>query len=375
MRPIAPLRLRPLTPVGNPPLAARLICAVAALLPSCFIVAANVDQTAFEPSWRPPAYGAVRQQVLDWAESAELPQEDVDAISAQWPADEPTDGGPAALLDRAAQSFAAGHPQAAELVERCAAAYRGPAAPDARWLAGPGIPPLVRANLRLFYARWLAQYGLYDEVLDQLADLRPADVVDPAALLFYQMAAYQQLVQPEQARAALAQLMENEAALPRRFLEVAQLVERDLSALEDESLDHIARRMRDIRRRLDYGRAGPQVQAVEQGVLESLDKKIEELQKQQQQQQSAAAASGGSSQASRPMEDSRPADLKAPMKVDQRDIGRQSGWGDLPPKQREQALQQIGREFPAHYRELIEDYFRELANEQPPAAAAPPSSP
>jgi acyl-CoA reductase-like NAD-dependent aldehyde dehydrogenase len=68
------------------------------------------------------------------------------------------------------------------------------------------------------------------------------------------------------------------------------------------------------------------------------------------------------------MEDSRPAELKAPMQVDRREIGNQSGWGDLPPKEREQALQQIGREFPAHYRELIENYFRELANE--PAAEA-----
>jgi hypothetical protein len=150
--------------------------------------------------------------------------------------------------------------------------------------------------------------------------------------------------------------------LPLRFQQVAQLVERDLSALEDESLDHIARRMRDVRRRLDYGRAGEKVQTVEKGVLESLDKKIEDLEKQQQQQQSSAS-SGGSSQSSKPMEDSRPAELKAPMQVDRREIGNQSGWGDLPPKEREQALQQIGREFPAHYRELIEDYFRELANE------------
>ena len=45
----------------------------------------------------------------------------------------------------------------------------------------------------------------------------------------------------------------------------------------------------------------------------------------------------------------------------------QSGWGDLPPHEREQALQQIGRDFPAHYRDLIEQYFRELATETDPA--------
>jgi hypothetical protein len=126
--------------------------------------------------------------------------------------------------------------------------------------------------------------------------------------------------------------------------------------------------MRDIRRRLEYGRAGAKVQKIEQGVLNSLDKKNEDLEQQQQQQQQAAAA-GGSPQSSRPMQDSMPAELKAPMQVDRRDIGHQSGWGDLPKKEREQAMQEIGREFPAHYHDLIEQYFRELANEQTPPPA------
>jgi len=52
--------------------------------------------------------------------------------------------------------------------------------------------------------------------------------------------------------------------------------------------------------------------------------------------------------------------------VTKRKIGTGSGWGDLPPKQREEALQQIGREFPSHYRDVIEQYFRKLANEGSP---------
>ena len=123
--------------------------------------------------------------------------------------------------------------------------------------------------------------------------------------------------------------------------------------------DHIARRMNDVRRRLDFGRAGKQVQMVEQGVVDSLDKLIKKIEEQQQQ---ASSGSGGSQQGSQPMQDSRLPSMRAPMQVEQRDIGSKSGWGDLPPKEREQALQQIGREFPGHYRELIEQYFRELAD-------------
>ena len=330
------------------------------------LVAAPVRaEIEFDKTWQPTDYQTVRDEVAMWQAEAEVDEEVSRELKKLWPREAPAEVSGAALLDRVAQSIAAAYPGAADLVHLCGAAYKGPAPPEAAWLATPEIPDFARNNLRLYYARWLAQYGLYDEVLEQVADLQVGDVVDPASLLFYQMAAYHQLVQPEEARAALVQLLEHEDTLPRRFQQVAQLVQRDLSALEDESLDHIARRMRDVRRRLDYGRAGEKVQTVEKGVLDSLDKKIDDLEKQQQQQQSAAS-SGGSSQSSKPMEDSRPAELKAPMQVDRREIGSQSGWGDLPPKEREQALQQIGREFPAHYRELIEDYFRELANE--PAA-------
>lgn len=325
-------------------------------------------EIAFEATWEPPTYQVVREQILSWLAGADLDAAAKQRIRKLWPLEAPEALDGSQMLELAAASFAASSPDAGELVASCNAAYKGPIVADPQWLAdSTAAPLLVRRNLQLYYARWLAQYGLYDEVLHQIGDLRPADVIDPASLLFYQMVAYHQLVRPDEARSALVQLLEHEEKLPRRFLQVAQLVERDLSGLEDESLDHIARRMHDIRRRLAYGRAGSQVQEIEQGVLDSLDKKIKDLEDQQQQQQQASASSGGSGspQPSQGMQDSKIAELKAPMKVDRRDIGNKSGWGDLPPKEREQALQQIGREFPAHYRELVEQYFRELANEEP----------
>ena len=166
--------------------------------------------------------------------------------------------------------------------------------PDPEWLADADVPPLVRRNLRLYYARWLAQYGLYDEVLHQIGDLRPADVVDPASLLFYQMVAYHQLVQPDDARSAMVQLMERDDALPRRFQQVAQLVERDLvgarrrvarSHRPPDARHSPPPRLRPRRRR--------RCRRSSKGVLDSLDKKIKDLEDQQQQQQAAASAGSG----------------------------------------------------------------------------------
>jgi hypothetical protein len=141
----------------------------------------------------------------------------------------------------------------------------------------------------------------------------------------------------------------------------------DLAGLQDESLDHIARRMADVRRRLALGRSGERVQGVENGVIESLDKLIKKAEDQLQQQQQRSQSSGnpgGGAPSGTPMPDSQPAELKAPGEVERRDIGRSAGWGNLDEKEREKALQEIGREFPSHYREVIEEYFRRLAAEE-----------
>ena len=87
--------------------------------------------------------------------------------------------------------------------------------------------------------------------------------------------------------------------------------------------------------------------------------KLEDLQRQSQ-----AASNANSLRSSNPARDSRPMGGKGPGEVTKKDIGSGSGWGDVPPKEREEAMQQIGRDFPSQYREAIEQYFRRLAAEQ-----------
>ena len=65
-----------------------------------------------------------------------------------------------------------------------------------------------------------------------------------------------------------------------------------------------------------------------------------------------------------PATESRTAKGKGPGEVKSKNIGNHSGWGDLPPKEKEEAIQQISKEFPSHYRDIIEQYFRKLASEE-----------
>ncbi|MEX0977876.1 MAG: hypothetical protein WDZ48_03440 [Pirellulales bacterium] len=321
------------------------------------------DQFAQKASWRIPSVEAVREEVLRWLSSAEIDDEPRAAAAALWES-AAEEGNADHVLDLVCATFAVVDPQARELVNLCSQPRDKAVLPDVSWLSDDKRPAVERQNLRLLLTRWLVQESLYDEALEQMHGLEPSDVVDPAALLFYQSVVYHRMLKRDEGLASIGRMLENQDEIPRRYASVARLMQADLEGLKDESLDHIARRMDDIRRRLDLGRAGPKVRAVEDGVIASLDKLIEEMEKQQQAAAAAAAQQGGRQSApSQPLPDSRPLGGKGEGKVANKPIGDKSGWGDLPPKQRQEALQQIGKEFPAHYRDMIEQYFRKLATE------------
>jgi hypothetical protein len=313
------------------------------------------------PSWHPPASEAVSQQLELWLAAQPIEPAIRQQIWSHWEDSLVEYSNETARLEALATALAAGDRRAKELVEYCRRPNGELTPAKFEWLSESSVAPLVRDSLRLIYGRWLVEVGFYDEALASLEGLSVSDVVAPATLLYTRAVAHHQLVHADEVDALAQQLLERPDDLPRRYRHVAELMRRDVADLKIDSLDHIARRMADIQRRLDKGRSGASVQQVEQDVIAALDKLIEDLEKQQQRMQQQSQLGGTPS--GTPMEDSRPAELKAPGKVDPRDLGGFREWGDLPPKEREQALQQLGREFPAHYRELIEQYFRELANE------------
>lgn len=336
-------------------------------------------------SWQAPAAALVRTRTLAWvAERQPEPvlQAQVDAL---WPQPDPAlaaqqngeaqpaGAGPAPvaptpedLLNRVAATFGIVAADAKALVDLCRRPRDRVVLPEFGFLTDDVTPAWERYNLRLIYGRWLAHERLYDESFAQLNGLQPDDVVDPAALLFYQGLVQHHLLQKDPAAATLQRLLERSDELPRRYASLAKLMLADMKDLEDDSLDHIARRMQDVERRLDLGRAGPKVREVEDGVIKSLDKLIEEIEKQQQAAAAAASASGAM-RPSQPAQDSRILEGKGPGQVDRKALGTKAGWGDLPPKQRQEALQQIGKDYPAHYRDVIEQYFRKLASDDEPA--------
>ena len=228
-------------------------------------------------------------------------------------------------------------------------------------------PPVVRDNLRLWVARKLIHASLYDEAATQLDEEKIDEdaVLDKMSLYFYRAAsAYRKMDQANTAKwvEKLDECEKNEGlTLSKRYKVIARLMVDDLSGLDNESLDYIARQMEDIARRLDLGRSGKKVQDKEGEVIEALEKMIKNIENRQQQK------NGGSDiEPKKPREEEGGGpDLKKDGKVDRKPMDTNGkGWGDLPDKDRAKVLNDVGRRFPGHYREVIEEYFHRMAKEK-----------
>ena len=62
------------------------------------------------------------------------------------------------------------------------------------------------------------------------------------------------------------------------------------------------------------------------------------------------------------MKDSQVGGLKGPGNVDSKRFRAQANWGTLPEKEQAKAKNLINRNFPAHYRQAVEEYFKKLAD-------------
>ncbi len=338
-----------------------LLFVIAVLTPPVSAWAVDPNELGTRASWKVMDAETTQQMVRQWLSQASLEEATRGELLAMW--EDVQDAPPSALLDRLAETLARTSDAGRTLVDVCRSTPAPPLADRSELLNDPQLTPFERHHLRLIYGRWLAQHEYYDEAKGPLDALSPETVIDPASLLFFQAVVQHRLLEKEACLGSLAKLLENEADLPRRYAKVARLMEADLKPLKTDSLNEIARMMEDIERRLRFSRAGTRVRQQEDDVIAKLDKMIEEKEKQQQQQQQSASAGQGGSRSTAPANDSVPLGGRGQGDVDQKKIGTKSGWGNLPPKARQEALQQISKDLPAHFRDVIEEYLERLAQE------------
>ncbi len=225
----------------------------------------------------------------------------------------------------------------------------------------------MQANLKFWLGLALSQRHLYEEAVDQLAPVDPTLVVDPASYFFHRAVGEHHLLNAEAAGTSLKSLLTETRPLPERYRTVGELMQQDLASLEEKGLDEIARKMRDVERRLNIGRSGQKVQKIEKEIIDSLDELIAKLEQQGGGGGGSGSGSGQSNQPSNPADESRVKGATAPGEVDEKDLANNAEWGNLPDKDQAKAKQILGTMFPPHYQRAIEAYNKKAAqrNQRP----------
>lgn len=321
-------------------------------------------------SWKSPSAGDVKEDLEIWLDKIGADQETRTKVLDHWNA-EKKPGNPLEIYNATLDSLRV-FPEVVEFMNSCdnfewnqlqfGKEVAIPNLPDSLKFGNEGVSKRLPGTLKLYLAHRLIRAHLYDEAKEILDEFDPENSIDPAAILISKSIACNRLLEKKEGIEALnlfKAVAEDETGTPRRYPELAKLLEDELDNIkeDEQDLDNIGRRMQDIQRRLSLGKTCEKVQKVEKDVIESLDKLIEKLEKECQ----GGQQSNDSIRSNRPPDELKLMGGKAPGNVDRKNLGNSDGWGDLPPKEREEALLKIEKEFPSHYRDIITEYFREMA--------------
>ena len=227
--------------------------------------------------------------------------------------------------------------------------------------------PRLGAALRFYLVQRLVRTQRLDEAFDLLETLNPELCIDPLSVLLFRAMICNQRLDKTGGLTAIRDFratLPSDSGVSRRVLELAKLLEMELNSLgeEEDSLPNISRRLSELRRRLGLGEIDQPVQQLGEQVVQSLDRLIERLENGQDGNGGQSSEHSGSDM--QPGERSRIARQKGEGEVGDRSFSNEDNWGNLPAKDREETLLWIEKEFSSHYRNIIEQYFRQLANEK-----------
>jgi len=164
------------------------------------------------------------------------------------------------LVDKVVGTLELGDAAAAKLM----AEARDPLAPAPMVapaiLKDQNLPVFFRANLALGYGRALSNRSVHEEALEALK-LAPAEqVIDPAAYLFHRAISEHAMLDKSAAIGTINRLLDDVAAAPERYSTLAALMALDIHTWNEKDLNSIARKMKNVERRLDLSRGGPVTQ-------------------------------------------------------------------------------------------------------------------
>ncbi|MBS3763738.1 MAG: tetratricopeptide repeat protein [Planctomycetes bacterium] len=243
--------------------------------------------------------------------------------------------------------------------------------------------PYLASNARFFLARARMQQENYEKaaaLLKPLTEEQPPRTQYKPHSLFRLAISQTYLLKRDDALKSVSTFLRNYPHAPALLRDRAKMLFVQLMTYRKGSLKEVCDLMRYSRRRLKLDRLGETTQTRQERVVEILDKMIEEAQKQQNQGggggggggQGMAQAGGaggapsGNSPSGGPANQSQLPGGASSMGELSREVKGRPGetWGNMPPKEREKALSHLKSQFPDRYRDLVEQYYKSLQEEE-----------
>lgn len=242
--------------------------------------------------------------------------------------------------------------------------------------------PFVAANAAYFQARAVLGQGLTEEADELFAGLADAD--QQALLGRYSPYADRLIVLQAASQARTLQFVEAQmtlARLERDYPEASELsrtaaaqLQLELEAHEQGTLGEVAMYMDYSTERLNVSDYSQRLQAHQQRIIDLLDQLIEEQEQQEQQQGGGGQAQGqpqpgGPGQPGQPLSPAEESETRptGPAEMDLHAAPRANPgemWGKMPPAERERVLQSIRERYPSRYREIVEQFYRSMAEQK-----------
>lgn len=188
-----------------------------------------------------------------------------------------------------------------------------------------------------------------------------------------------QMLRYDQATTELGEFLHNYPDAPERLRKSAEQMVKELNSREPDGLGDVHDLMDYARREMELGKSGDDVREKQKKAVDLLAKLVEqaeeqEKQQQQQQQQNSKSQKNGGGKNKNDPRGAKPGSQHAqrstlPQGGGDTNLGENKrvrpgeSWGKMPPKEREALLQALQKRFPSQYRDLVEQYYRELSKE------------
>lgn len=238
--------------------------------------------------------------------------------------------------------------------------------------------PYLAANARFFIARARMQQEDHEaaaEHLSALGEQSPPRTQYRGESLFRLAICQTRLLERRKALTSITRFLREHPDAPEWQQSRAQQLALELMTYREGGLREVSDLMQYSRRRLKLAELDAPTRPRQKRIVEVLDKIIEKAQKQQGQGsgqgQGMAAGTGsgppqGNAPPSAPATESRLSGGTSSMGERGRTIRGRPGenWGQMPPREREKALSHIKSKFPERYRELVEQYYKSLQEEE-----------